>query len=275
MKGWVYVITNKAMPGLVKVGYSRKDPELRAEELNHTGSPYPYLVEYELLIDEPYQVEQKSHKLLSSKHEAKEWFRCSPEEAIAAIKQIAGNGVITENYKRAERKRAEALYQQELREREAQRNQQLAKQKIENDLVAEETAIRQKYQQQFEKRFAPRPFWNYWLGGSILTLIGISIMWPKISDGHGWILTLIGGAILGTFLQEYFEKQQKQSTEYRFLEKQREAELVAVRVKVVSCQKCGKQLRFERITLLLSKPGLRGYTKTNLLIYKEGYIMIS
>jgi len=47
MKGWVYIIANKAMPGLVKVGYSMKDPELRAAELNNTGSPHPYVLETE------------------------------------------------------------------------------------------------------------------------------------------------------------------------------------------------------------------------------------
>ena len=26
LKGWIYVISNKALPGLVKVGYSTKDP---------------------------------------------------------------------------------------------------------------------------------------------------------------------------------------------------------------------------------------------------------
>ena len=43
MKGWVYVISNQAMPDLVKVGFSTKDPTLRASELNHTGSPHPYV----------------------------------------------------------------------------------------------------------------------------------------------------------------------------------------------------------------------------------------
>jgi hypothetical protein len=33
IRGWVYVIFNEAMPDLVKVGYSTKDPNLRAEEL--------------------------------------------------------------------------------------------------------------------------------------------------------------------------------------------------------------------------------------------------
>jgi len=38
MKGWVYVITNKAMPSLVKVGFLTKDPGLRAKELGNTGT---------------------------------------------------------------------------------------------------------------------------------------------------------------------------------------------------------------------------------------------
>ena len=256
MKGWVYVITNKAMPGLVKVGYSTKDPELRAAELNHTGAPHPYLVEYELLIEEPYTVEQKTHKLLSSKREAKEWFRCSPEEAVAAIKQIAGNNTINETYKRAERAKAEALHQKELLERETKLKQQQAEQEIENRLAAEESVIRQKYQRQFEARFPPRPFWNYWRGGSIIALIGIFMMLPKASDGGAFMLAAIGGAILGAFLQSYFKKEQKQSTEYLALEKKREAELEAVRAIVVSCPTCGKQLRFDRTKLLLSDSGL-------------------
>lgn len=85
VRGWVYVISNKAMLGMVKVGYSTKDPELRAVELNHTGTPYPYSVEYDLLTEDPYQVEQMAHKLLSDQREGKEWFRCSIEEAKAAI----------------------------------------------------------------------------------------------------------------------------------------------------------------------------------------------
>lgn len=94
MKGWVYVISNKAMPGILKIGYSTKDPKLRAAELNHTGSPYPYVVEYEMLIEEPYQIEQRIHKMLSSSKEGKEWFRCSIREAITSIKEIAASSFI-------------------------------------------------------------------------------------------------------------------------------------------------------------------------------------
>jgi T5orf172 domain len=86
MKGWVYVITNKAMLDLVKVGFSTKDPSLRALELNNTGSPHPYEVQYTMLIEEPYEVEQQTHRRLTKQKEGKEWFRCTIEDAIAAIK---------------------------------------------------------------------------------------------------------------------------------------------------------------------------------------------
>ncbi len=69
MKGWVYVISNRAMSGLVKVGYSMKDPRIRAEELDHTGSPHPYEVEYEVHVDNPKEVESKTHSQLKLFHE--------------------------------------------------------------------------------------------------------------------------------------------------------------------------------------------------------------
>jgi hypothetical protein len=109
MKGWVYIISNPAMPGLIKVGHSTKDPELRARELNHTGSPHPYIVEYEMLIEEPFRVEQQVHKALVSCRERKEWFRCLAEEAVAVIQRVIEGKAINETFKRVERKRAERI----------------------------------------------------------------------------------------------------------------------------------------------------------------------
>lgn len=87
-KGWVYVITNKAMPGFVKVGFSTKDPKLRALELS-TGSPYPHLVEFEFLIENPRDVEQRAHKALKAHRAGGEWFKCSVHQAIAAIQNAS------------------------------------------------------------------------------------------------------------------------------------------------------------------------------------------
>lgn len=97
MKGWVYIITTKSMPNLVKVGFSTKDPELRALELNNTGNPHPYKVEYDVLVNEPRKIEQTAHDFLKSYHENKEWFNCSIEIAIEAIRAVTNGEILLEN----------------------------------------------------------------------------------------------------------------------------------------------------------------------------------
>jgi hypothetical protein len=99
MKGWVYIITTKSMPDLVKIGFSTKDPELRAAELNNTGNPHPYTVRYEILVNDPRRIEQTVHQLLKDKgfHENKEWFKCSLEIAVSAIREISDGEIFLEN----------------------------------------------------------------------------------------------------------------------------------------------------------------------------------
>jgi hypothetical protein len=96
VKGWVYVITNKAMPGLVKVGFSLKDPVLRAKELENAGMPYPFHVEHKILIHAARDTEQEIHRQMRQWHEAKEWFRCPVEQAIADITVVAGTRIFFE-----------------------------------------------------------------------------------------------------------------------------------------------------------------------------------
>jgi T5orf172 domain len=115
MRGWVYVITNQAMPDIVKIGYSSKDPSQRTLDLNHTGAPHPYTLEFDALVINPVQIEQKIQKSLHSCREGKEWFRCSVLDAIYTIRKIAGKSLIIENDKtgklRLEAARQEAARQ--------------------------------------------------------------------------------------------------------------------------------------------------------------------
>lgn len=94
MRGWVYVIANPAMYGLVKIGFSTKDPSMRAKELGGSGIPHAHVVQYEALIHDAWNVEQMAHKLLDEKREGKEWFRCSVNTAVDAIKKAIGAGAI-------------------------------------------------------------------------------------------------------------------------------------------------------------------------------------
>jgi hypothetical protein len=94
VRGWVYVISNKAMPGLIKVGYTLKDPILRANELDNTGSPHPYDLQYEVYVHEPLEIEQRTHKELKNFNVRKEWFNCSLDDAVNAIRKTIGTSEI-------------------------------------------------------------------------------------------------------------------------------------------------------------------------------------
>ena len=88
VRGWVYVLTNKAMPGLVKIGFSTKDPSLRAQELEGTGLPHPYVVEYDVLVVDPRHVEQAVHAQLRAHNESKEFFRTEVVAAVNVIREV-------------------------------------------------------------------------------------------------------------------------------------------------------------------------------------------
>ena len=101
VRGWVYVLINKAMPALVKVGYSTKDPSLRADELNGTGLPYQFQVAYDVLVIGPRDVEQQVHRQLELHKEAKEFFRVTPSEAATAIRSVIssqGKAILSQSH---------------------------------------------------------------------------------------------------------------------------------------------------------------------------------
>jgi T5orf172 domain. len=87
--GFVYVLTNRAMDGLVKVGFSSHLPEDRAKKLTTTGVPLPFEVRFRALTSRPSAVEKVAHTLLADHRVAsnREFFRTTPEAAIEAVRQ--------------------------------------------------------------------------------------------------------------------------------------------------------------------------------------------
>ena len=59
MAGWVYVMSNPAMPGLLKVGMSSKDPSGDRVREPQQGNrvPQPFAIEYQALVDDERAVE--------------------------------------------------------------------------------------------------------------------------------------------------------------------------------------------------------------------------
>ena len=79
MEGYVYCLSNPAMPGLLKVGFTTNKPTERMLQLYSTGVPLPFELEFAKLVKNPYEKEQTLHKLLERYEERvnpkREFFR--------------------------------------------------------------------------------------------------------------------------------------------------------------------------------------------------------
>lgn len=65
--GYIYIMSNAAMPGLLKIGRTDRHPELRARELHTTGVPQPFVLEHHVLVSDSIAAEQMLHKWLQNK----------------------------------------------------------------------------------------------------------------------------------------------------------------------------------------------------------------
>lgn len=90
--GYIYVLINPSMDGLVKIGKTTRDPTGRGKELSGaTGVPSPFRLAYEALISDCSAAEEFVHTLLEQKgyrvSSNREFFNCSLNEAIKAVIQ--------------------------------------------------------------------------------------------------------------------------------------------------------------------------------------------
>lgn len=217
MSGWVYVITNKAMPGIIKIGFSTRPPERRAAELNHTGTPHPYLVDYEIKVNNPRLVERRAHERLRYRREGKEWFRCSVEEGIAAIKAAAGARFQNERSRRAEREKARTLQRQEI---ERRKHEAILEEKRREVLV--------RYERIMEELL---PNWgSYFIGFFILGVISLFAISPHnlIFPSNFLAITImavIGSFIITPFIYGIAVKRCEKSPQYQSVIAKRNEEL--------------------------------------------------
>jgi hypothetical protein len=89
VEGWVYVLTNYAMPGLVKVGKTEIDPHERAMRLYcHTGVPQAFDVRYKRKVLCCVEAERRAHERLKPYrvNPRREFFVVSEGRAIEAVK---------------------------------------------------------------------------------------------------------------------------------------------------------------------------------------------
>ena len=97
--GIVYVLTNPAMPDMVKIGMTNRDTiDARMKELFNTSVPLPFECEYACKVSDSEKVEKALHMAFHPYriHAQREFFKINPEQAIAILKLLDQASDITE-----------------------------------------------------------------------------------------------------------------------------------------------------------------------------------
>ncbi len=85
---FVYVLSNEAMPELVKIGVtSADDPKTRVDQLYGTGVPLPFTVEFAGRVADASEVERALHTAFRDKriNPKREFFRVDPDQVIKIL----------------------------------------------------------------------------------------------------------------------------------------------------------------------------------------------
>lgn len=82
-KGYVYILSNPSMPGLVKIGRTIRSVDGRASELYQTGVPTPFVVEHFVLSPNCVELEGDIHGMMPDLRVGvgREFFRCDAQQA--------------------------------------------------------------------------------------------------------------------------------------------------------------------------------------------------
>jgi hypothetical protein len=91
--GFVYLLSNPAMPGLVKIGQTIRPVEARVAELSaYTGVPAPFVIEVTFASHNPVADEKRvhTHLALDRLQAQREFFRMEVPQAIETITRICG-----------------------------------------------------------------------------------------------------------------------------------------------------------------------------------------
>lgn len=93
--GNVYVLTNPAMPGLVKIGRTDRCVETRMKELNVTGLPFPYECASAWEFKDAAAVERALHRAFEDKRcgMSREFFKMDPDQVVVILETFGKKNV--------------------------------------------------------------------------------------------------------------------------------------------------------------------------------------
>jgi hypothetical protein len=104
-KGYIYCFSNKVMPGILKIGMTRRCPAQRLKEANQSDTwrpPTQYTIEFAKVVNEPLSKEKDLHHLLERTNERihpnREFFRAEVDEIKKLFSIMDGEWWEKKNY---------------------------------------------------------------------------------------------------------------------------------------------------------------------------------
>ena len=97
-KGVVYVLSNPAMDGYIKIGKTT-NLEQRLKSLDNTSTPLPFRCIFAIEVEDMDQVERLAHQTFKRDRvrSNREFFEIDEEQAVAALKMTGGRNVTPAN----------------------------------------------------------------------------------------------------------------------------------------------------------------------------------
>jgi hypothetical protein len=93
--GYIYCMSNPAMPGMLKIGYTERSPKERLQEANLTCTwiPLDFSIEFAKHVKDPNKKEQTIHTILAEKrvNPKREFFRVTREEVKLLFELVDGS----------------------------------------------------------------------------------------------------------------------------------------------------------------------------------------
>lgn len=123
--GYIYVLKNQYMQGLLKIGFTTRKPDDRVKELSgHTGVPGKFSLVRSWEVDDPAAIEKSVFSTLRSYRAEGEFFAISVEEAQSKIVETLQRlGQADSNGVTIPQKTRELLRQQEIDKQKARQDQ--------------------------------------------------------------------------------------------------------------------------------------------------------
>lgn len=250
--GYIYVMTNMAMPGLVKIGMTARSLDERTRELNRaTGVPGRFEVcqSWEIPATRLSESEKHVHRELRSHRHSKEFFKLSSGEAIRLIEAALDKlGLMEILRQQADERRQK--WKAEEQKRKAKEEEERRRQLMEKEISE---ARNQAHNRVMDKH--KDGIHSYAM--KISSIWGLGIFWGLI-----WLAGEFDGAAFlfgcAAFVIAYFRSQSKkeneilqskemenakQNAETRIRDKYLYGPIHIKNTTVIDCPKCDQHLR--------------------------------